>query len=263
MSYLDAVQLIAVDHPGDVSIYTNDKFTGPPFPEFRLFGVRRRISPVAARDHRGRSVRARLLKRDGRYVNGFRRDMAGVAEPHTLDLDFPPGPPPMVARCWCCMAGSTGRTGARSSAEPRIRRRPRAAVSAGAGRGGQLADGDRGHGRPRRSPQDHRGRPHGKFRSGAAPRSDRDESRAYYWEEIFLSEETDPPEARLTPLAPESAELRFRGFSRAVVDPQRRKPETFVYEDVEPATRCGTRRRVSTRAMATCESFCSRSTTAS
>ena len=74
----------------------------------------------------------------------------------------------------------------------------------------------------------------GKFRSGAR-RIRIVTSLVVHWEEIFLSEETGPPEARLTPLAPESAELRFRGFSRAVIDRQRRKPEAFVYEDVEPA----------------------------
>ena len=39
VAYLDQIQLIAVDHPSDVEILTNDKFKGPPFPEFRLFGV--------------------------------------------------------------------------------------------------------------------------------------------------------------------------------------------------------------------------------
>ncbi len=39
VSYVDQVRLIAVDHPSDVAIYTNDKFKSPPFPDFRLFGV--------------------------------------------------------------------------------------------------------------------------------------------------------------------------------------------------------------------------------
>src|SRR5262249_4885495 len=37
VSYLDELQLIAVDHPSRVDIFTNDKFKSPPFPEFRLF----------------------------------------------------------------------------------------------------------------------------------------------------------------------------------------------------------------------------------
>src|SRR5262249_5731334 len=46
-----------------------------------------------------------------------------------------------------------------------------------------------------------------------------------YWDEIFLAEQSGPPAVRQTELAPASAALRFRGFSRPVVDPDRRQPE--------------------------------------
>ena len=36
VSYLDRIQLIAVDHPAATSIYTNDKFKSPPFPDFQF-----------------------------------------------------------------------------------------------------------------------------------------------------------------------------------------------------------------------------------
>ena len=52
VSYLDQIQLLALDHPAEIDIVTNEKFKSPPFPEFRLFGVDRRIYPVTARDHR-------------------------------------------------------------------------------------------------------------------------------------------------------------------------------------------------------------------
>ena len=45
--------LIAVDHPADLDIYTNDKFKSPPYPEFRLFGAREKIHPVRAIDAHG------------------------------------------------------------------------------------------------------------------------------------------------------------------------------------------------------------------
>lgn len=91
VSYIDQARLIAVDHPPGIEIFTNDKFKGPPFPEFRLFGVERRIYPAAARDGHGRDVRAALLGRDRVYAAGFRHDMAGTAEMHALELDFPAG----------------------------------------------------------------------------------------------------------------------------------------------------------------------------
>ena len=88
VSYLDQVKLYAVDHPADTEVFTNDKFKSPPYPEFRLFGVSRRIYPESARDDAGRDVRELLVKRDRRYPDAFGRNELGVAERHSLELDF-------------------------------------------------------------------------------------------------------------------------------------------------------------------------------
>jgi len=50
-----------------------------------------------------------------------------------------------------------------------------------------------------------------------------------YWDEIFLSEETGPPPVRMTPVDLASAEVRLRGFSRAVINERREQPEAFEY----------------------------------
>jgi hypothetical protein len=50
-----------------------------------------------------------------------------------------------------------------------------------------------------------------------------------YWDEIFLSEETAAPAVRLTAIDAQSADLRFRGFSRPRIHPQRKQPELFDY----------------------------------
>jgi hypothetical protein len=57
-----------------------------------------------------------------------------------------------------------------------------------------------------------------------------------YWDEIFLSEETASPAARITPLQAESAELRYRGFSRPAAAFGKMQPERFEYEKWSPAT---------------------------
>jgi len=53
-----------------------------------------------------------------------------------------------------------------------------------------------------------------------------------YWDEIFLIDDARAPQAKLTALSANAAELHFRGFSRAVIDPARRQPERFIYSDV-------------------------------
>ena len=60
-------------------------------------------------------------------------------------------------------------------------------------------------------------------------------SMCVYWDEIFLGASAAPPEARLSPLLPVAADLRFRGFSAVTVHPQRRQPEAFDYARVRPA----------------------------
>jgi hypothetical protein len=51
-----------------------------------------------------------------------------------------------------------------------------------------------------------------------------------YWDETYLFENNATPPARLTEIPMASADLHFRGFSRATIDPQRKQPESFDYQ---------------------------------
>jgi hypothetical protein len=53
-----------------------------------------------------------------------------------------------------------------------------------------------------------------------------------YWDEIFLAETAAAPPVRLTPIEAATADLRFRGFSHATIDPARTQPESFDYARV-------------------------------
>src|SRR6185437_14765818 len=87
VSYLDQLRLFAVDHPANTQIYTNEKFKSPPYPEDHLYGVNQRIYPTAAMQNR-QDVLPLLLKTDQKYPDQFARTSSGVAEMHTLELDF-------------------------------------------------------------------------------------------------------------------------------------------------------------------------------
>jgi hypothetical protein len=52
-----------------------------------------------------------------------------------------------------------------------------------------------------------------------------------YWDEIYLSEQTEAPPAVLTPVSLTNADLHFRGFSRLIAHPQRLQPEAFEYAE--------------------------------
>jgi hypothetical protein len=60
-----------------------------------------------------------------------------------------------------------------------------------------------------------------------------------YWDEMFLSEEAGEPTSGtlvLTSLAPLEAALRYRGFSKNVIHPERRQPESFDYQTWMPVS---------------------------
>jgi tetratricopeptide (TPR) repeat protein len=235
VAFLDQVRLIAVDHPSDVEIFTNDKFKSPPFPEFRLFGVPRRIYPRTALDHRGQDVLPRLLRRDATYPDSFRRGYNGIAELHTLDLDFGDASranrAALVLSGWLDWAdGSTYRAVSQESSDSLVM--PYLQVQNAAGEWQTVIE-DMGlpAGKPKTIVVDLTG----KFLS-ASRKVRIVTSLSLYWDEIFLAEQTDAPQAVLTEVEAESADLRFRGFSRPVIHPERKQPERFEYHDWMPAS---------------------------
>jgi tetratricopeptide (TPR) repeat protein len=229
VAYLDAIRLIAVDRPADLSIFTNDKFKGPPFPEFRLFGVQEPVYPVKAHDDHGRDVLDRLQRRDGTYPDGFARDYAGVAALHSLTLDFGHAAPDnraiLVLNGWVDWAdGSTFLGMSQQHAAGLIL--PALQVKNGQGEWETVIE-DMGipAGKPKTIVVDLTG----KFLSSS--REVRIVTNlCLYWDEIFLGTDPASPPVRLTEMPAESANLHFRGFSEVIVHPERKQPERFVYE---------------------------------
>lgn len=236
VAYLDQVRLLAVDHPEAIDVFTNDKFKAPPFPELRLFGVERRIHPLRARDDAGRDVLPRLLARDRVYPDAFPRDAAGVAELHHLDLDFgmagaraPDGAALLILAGWVDWAdGSTFLGQAQESPAGLVM--PYLQVKDEAGEWRTVVE-DMGlpAGKPKTIAVDLTG----KFLS--ASREVRiATSLCIYWDEIFLAEDTGSAAIELEELPAERAALRFRGFSRPVIHPERKQPESFDYQTWMP-----------------------------
>lgn len=245
VSYLDQVKLIAVDHPADTEIFTNDKFKSPPFPEFRLFGVKRRVYPLSARDNDGRDVRERLLQRDRIYADGFRRNYLDVAELHHLDLDFGTAAPDnravLILSGWVDWAdGSTFMAASQAHQDLVL---PYLQVKDAAGQWKTVIE-DMGipAGKPKTISVDLTG----KFLS--ASREVRIVTNlCVYWDEIFLGEDPSAPTVRMTDINAESADLHFRGFSTPVIHPQRKQPEGFDYERWMPVSMWNPTRGMYTR----------------
>jgi Tfp pilus assembly protein PilF len=213
VSYFDQVQLIAVDHPVETEIYSNEKWKSPPFPTFRLYGLDKRIYPLTARSEHG-DLLERIKRQDQQYL-------------HYLDLDFGNSARGnrafLVLNGWVDWAdGSTflQQAQAKSDLTP-----PYLQVKDKFGRWVTvISDMGMPSGKPKTIAVDLTG----KFLS---------ESRevrivtnmCVYWDEIYLGENAAPPDVKLTSLFPLHSDVHFRGFSPSHIHPERRQPEYFEY----------------------------------
>jgi Flp pilus assembly protein TadD len=233
VSYLDQVQLIAVDHPADVEVFTNDKFKSPPFPEFQLFGTHQRIYPSTARDDHGHDILPALLHCDQHYPDQYRRTLDGVAEMHSIDLDFGASTKDnhavLILNGWVDWAdGSTFVAAAQSQKDGLVF--PYLQVKDAQGKWKTVVQ-DMGipSGKPKTIAVDLTG----KFLSSS--RAVRIVTNlCVYWDEIFLSGSSAPPLVHLTPLTASAADLHYRGFSVPRIDRERKQPEQFQYDSKMP-----------------------------
>jgi FG-GAP-like repeat/Tetratricopeptide repeat len=234
VSYLDQVQLIAVDHPANLNIYINDKFKSPPYPEFRLFSASEKLPPVRATDDAGTDVLARLAKIDQTYPDSFRHNTAGVAERHVLNLDFGKAAPDnraaLVLNGWVDWADGSTFLGASQNGQGLIF--PYLQVKDAAGKWRTVVE-DMGipSGKPKTIVVDLTG----KFLS--ASRKVRIVTNlCVYWDQIFLIQDSRDTKMPLTRIDAQIASVNFRGFSQAVIDRTRQQPEKFLYDRVRPVS---------------------------
>lgn len=234
-AYFDQVRLLVVDHPEKTRVYSNEKWKGPPFPEFRLYGVEKPIHARRATDHKGNDVTGLLAAKDRTYPNSFQRTTAGVAEMHTLTLDFGPGAAPendaiLVLAGWVDWAD--GSTFLAAAQEGEGLKPPSLQVK---DKNGQWVTVIEDMGMPSGKPKTITVDLTGKFLS--ASREVRIVTNmCVYWDEIFLSEGSKTPEHRLTALEAVEATLQFRGFSPSIIHPERLQPEEFLYPNPEPTS---------------------------
>ena len=233
VSYFDQVSLIAVDHPVSTEIYSNEKWKSPPFPEFRLYSLNKRIYPISAKTEHG-DVLDRLLRQDERYVNDFERNYVGVAELHTLDLDF--GKAAKDNRAFLVLNGwvdwADGSTFLQQAQEKKDLVPPSLQVKDKSGHWVTVMDD--------------MGMPSGKPKTIAVDLSGRflSDSRevrivtnmCVFWDEIFMGEDSGKPEVQLATLTPNHSEVHFRGFSPSHIHPERKQPESFDFISPTPTS---------------------------
>ncbi|QDT40242.1 FG-GAP repeat protein [Gimesia alba] len=87
--YFDMVELIAIDHPAEVEIYSNEKVGPADIAEVDTHTVQHPQTPVSAINHKGRDVLPEIKEADDVYAKTFdEKYRQGLTEDHALELDL-------------------------------------------------------------------------------------------------------------------------------------------------------------------------------
>ena len=233
VAYIDKIRLIAVDHPADIRIVTSEKAKGPPFPEFRLYGVASTIKPLAATNHRGEDVLARVSSEDHRYAE-FQRDYQNRAEHHSLTLEFPEidtDDAVLFLEGWVDWSSASSIVAASQTKNSAVQPPFLEVLDEHGDWVTAVADVGLPGGTLRTIAVDLRGMiPPGSRTMRLTT------NMCVYWDSAYIGIGTTEPEARLTHLSPTTSRLRFRGFSRNYIADGRAQPERFDYQQVSSTT---------------------------
>lgn len=230
--YFDQIELLAVDHPAAIELFSNEKVGPPEISQFKLHPVRERHVPRAAHDQKGRDVLPHLLRADGDYLRAFDRTLTrGLAEEHFLELDLgelhAPQQIVLFLTGWIYPTSTSMNVGLSRDANLGGPRPPSVLVPD--------ADGNW------HEAQAFMGFPGGKTKTIAVDLSQAfltDDYRVrivttaeIYWDEVFFAVDEPPAEMRLTPLPLEAADLHYRGFSQRLPR-QTFAPDRYDYAQV-------------------------------
>lgn len=230
--YLDEVRLIAVDHPADVEVYSNEKVGPADLARHKIHTVRKPRRPIAARDSRGRDLLDRIARRDNVYVKAFdRRHVFGLAEDHFIELDFgdlgQPRRATLFLTGWIRPSGTSMNVAISQNPELKRPTPPSLWVPDESGDWREVVP--------------YMGFPGGKTKTIAVDLSHvflTDDYRVriatnmeIYWDDAFVTVDEQPAEVRETPLRLVDADLHYRGFSLRTPDDEF-GPEHYDYEQL-------------------------------
>ena len=209
--YMDGLELVAVDHPADVTVYPNERLlAAPPYPDFALYPLSDLRPPRDARDGQGRIILDQLTEIDDVWYDDFGlTDIHGYAEEYSITLDLGDlngtEHPVLLAYGWVDYAHSSSNWAASQRgltlSPPRI--------EAADGRGGwHLLSADMG--RPAGLPK------HMLFDLKDAFEAEDYRIRittnaAIYWDQFLVGSSRQVP-LQVQRLRPTAADLRWRGY---------------------------------------------------
>jgi len=236
IGYIDSVRLLAIDHPAEVEVFSNEKVGPASLSEFKVHTVNAPKTPLAAVDQRGRDVLPLIAKRDDQFLRAFdRRIKQGLTEPHHVELSL--GDLKNAKQIKLFLTGWMKPTD--TSLNIAISQRPDLEPTQPPSIWVPDAQGDWQQASP------FMGFPGGKTKTIVVDLSDVFLTNDYririattmelYWDQIFFTVDEAAAEIHQTEMPLVAADLRYRGFSKMSPHPQF-GPEHYDYSQLAPLT---------------------------
>ena len=233
-AYFDQVRLLAIDHPSDVSIFSNEKVGPAEISQYRIHTVRNPQPPVAARDQRNRDVLAEVVAEDDRYLRLHEDKITqGYTHETFLELDLgeldTPEQITLFLTGWMYPADAAINTALAENPSLPGPRPPAIQVPNASGEWVEAIP--------------YMGFPGGKTKTIAVDISDIFPTDDYrlrivtgmelYWDHVFFAVDEAPAEVVERDLELVSADVHFRGVSAFTTHPHH-GPDTYHYDHVTP-----------------------------
>lgn len=217
IGYFDSVRLLAIDHPADVDIYSNEKVGPPSISQFKVHTVQNPKTPIAAVDQKGRDVLPKVKARDEDFLQCFdRRIKQGLTEPHFLELDLGqlnnPQDITLFLTGWIRPTDTSLNVAISQRPDLESTQPPSVHVPNSKGEWVKV--------------QPYMGFPGGKTKTIAINLSDVFPTNDYrvriattmeiYWDHAFFTVDEKPAEIRTTEMPLVAADLHYRGFSKKI-----------------------------------------------
>ncbi|HEX8144852.1 MAG TPA: FG-GAP-like repeat-containing protein [Pyrinomonadaceae bacterium] len=231
--YVDHLSLLVVDHPADTDIFVDERFSIPA-PELSIRTVERARELARAQDDRGQDVSEILRARDGVYLDTFGRGQyQGLTRDHFVEVDLG-ADAPTSGPVWLIANGWLHPTDASINV----------AIKQGGGEQPrdlslEVPDGKGGW----RTAKEHLGFPAGRnktilvnldglFTAGTPRQLRLRTNLEVYWDAIHWAKGLAGERTKTERLAPERAELRYRGYS-VITQANASSPELPDYNRLE------------------------------
>ena len=212
--YYDYLALMAVDHPAGTEIFTDERFAVPPV-KLAVTTVAEPHAIAHAIDDLGNDVTDTLRDLDGKYLDTFGRGQyQGVTRDHIVEIDLgddlpTSGPLWLIARGWLHPSDSS--INVAMSQGDRVHPQPLSLEIPDGHGGWRIARANLGFpaGRNKTCLIDLTGL----FHAGVPHKLRLRTNLEIYWDQIEWAQGLPDAATRITHLAPQAADLHYRGFS--------------------------------------------------